>query len=354
MRPTAMLSLSGSTQIGGSGQSSSSLIVNELTLSGNTGAYQLTSGSGASGAVSTFNWITNPVLTVAAEDDTGQGLDPNEVADITARHGLSESGPRLVRRELELGRPRHERRRHRSLRHHHAFGRRRRRRARIYNPTERRLFRDRMELLHGVRSEPDQRRTSTTSPRWRSTSWPTPSAWARARTPTRSCTSTSPPEQPGDLHRLQPDADRHRRRSVHEGRHRLAHAGGDVRALSPDGHLASLDRGDRPESRLAASTVDSALAALDPEPGAASNLATTNVRYVDAAIESVVQQSYNVPLQVAQAMTDLDCQRRHESVNAQADRSHRLIAIRPSLRACPATADLPRPRRVRPLIARPS
>jgi Ca2+-binding RTX toxin-like protein len=80
--PAATLSLSGSTQVGGSGQASSTLIVNELTLSGATGAYQLTDGASSDTAISTFNWITSPVLTVAAEDDTGAGLDPNKVADL--------------------------------------------------------------------------------------------------------------------------------------------------------------------------------------------------------------------------------------------------------------------------------
>jgi MBG domain (YGX type)/Right handed beta helix region/PKD domain/Matrixin len=80
--PSATLQLSGSAQIGTLGQSVSSLIVNELILTGNTGAYQLDSGSSTSGSDSSFNWITDPVLTIAAEDDTGQGLDPNELADL--------------------------------------------------------------------------------------------------------------------------------------------------------------------------------------------------------------------------------------------------------------------------------
>jgi hypothetical protein len=80
--PAATLNLSGSTQLGGAGQASSTLIVNELTLSGATGAYQLNTGSSSDTNVSTFNWITSPVLTVAAEDDTGSGLDPNEVAEL--------------------------------------------------------------------------------------------------------------------------------------------------------------------------------------------------------------------------------------------------------------------------------
>ena len=80
--PNASLTLSGSTQIGGSGQASSTLIVGQLNLSGATGAYQLTDGSSSVSDVSTFNWITSPVLTVTAEDDTGLGLDPNEIAEV--------------------------------------------------------------------------------------------------------------------------------------------------------------------------------------------------------------------------------------------------------------------------------
>ena len=80
--PSALLQLSGSAQIGTSGQSVSPLVVNELALTGNTGAYQLDSGSDLGGSDSSFNWITDPVLTVAAEDDDGQGLDPNELSDV--------------------------------------------------------------------------------------------------------------------------------------------------------------------------------------------------------------------------------------------------------------------------------
>jgi hypothetical protein len=80
--PAAALNLSGSSQVGGSGQSTSSLIVDQLTLSGATGAYQLTDESSRDLSVSTFNWITSPVLAVTAVDDTGTGLDPNEVNDL--------------------------------------------------------------------------------------------------------------------------------------------------------------------------------------------------------------------------------------------------------------------------------
>jgi hypothetical protein len=80
--PAATLNLSGSTSVGGSGQSSSTLVVSALTLTGATGAYQLTDGSSSDTAVSTFNWITSPVLTVAAVDDTGAGLDSGKVGDL--------------------------------------------------------------------------------------------------------------------------------------------------------------------------------------------------------------------------------------------------------------------------------
>ena len=112
--PAATLNLSGSTQVGGSGQPSSTLIVNELTLSGATGAYQLTDGSSSDAAVSTFNWITSPVLTVAAEDDTGAGLDPNKVADLGDAMAYLNQALGIVRREPELGRRRHDRRMSRS------------------------------------------------------------------------------------------------------------------------------------------------------------------------------------------------------------------------------------------------
>jgi MBG domain (YGX type)/Right handed beta helix region/Matrixin len=82
--PNASLQLSGSAEIGTQGQAISSLIVNELVLSGNTGTYQLSTASDESGSDSSFNWITDPVLSVTAEDDTGEGLDPNEVADVTS------------------------------------------------------------------------------------------------------------------------------------------------------------------------------------------------------------------------------------------------------------------------------
>ena len=80
--PAAVMNISGSAQIGTAGSSVSPLIVNELVVSGAAGAYQLASGSTPDAVASTSNWITDPVLTVAAEDDTGRGLNPAEVADL--------------------------------------------------------------------------------------------------------------------------------------------------------------------------------------------------------------------------------------------------------------------------------
>ena len=68
--PAAVMNISGSAQIGTAGTSVSPLIVNELVLSGAAGAYQLAQGATPSDAASTSNWITDPVLTVAALDDT--------------------------------------------------------------------------------------------------------------------------------------------------------------------------------------------------------------------------------------------------------------------------------------------
>jgi hypothetical protein len=72
--PAAAAGLSGNAQLTGT------LIVSTLSLTGNAGAFQLADGTSSGYAVSTSNWITNGVLTVAAQDDTGNGLDPNEVA----------------------------------------------------------------------------------------------------------------------------------------------------------------------------------------------------------------------------------------------------------------------------------
>ena len=80
--PAAVMNVSGSAQVGTAGTSASPLIVNELVLSGAAGAYQLAQGATPVDAASTSDWITDPVLTVAAQDDTGAGLDPADVTDL--------------------------------------------------------------------------------------------------------------------------------------------------------------------------------------------------------------------------------------------------------------------------------
>ena len=72
--PTAAAGLSGNAQIFGS------LVVSTLSLTGNAGAFQQTDGASSDYAASTSNWISNGVLTVAAQDDTGNGIDPDELS----------------------------------------------------------------------------------------------------------------------------------------------------------------------------------------------------------------------------------------------------------------------------------
>jgi hypothetical protein len=71
--PAATVGLSGNAQVNGT------LVVSTLSVSGNAGAFQLSSGASSDYVASTSNWITNTVLTVAVEDDTGAGIDPDEV-----------------------------------------------------------------------------------------------------------------------------------------------------------------------------------------------------------------------------------------------------------------------------------
>ena len=68
------MGLSGNATVKGS------LVVDTLTVSGNAGAFQLADAASSDYVASTANWITNTVLTVTAEDDTGNGIDPNEIA----------------------------------------------------------------------------------------------------------------------------------------------------------------------------------------------------------------------------------------------------------------------------------
>jgi hypothetical protein len=74
--PAAAALLSGNAQLTGS------LVVSTLAVTGNAGAFELSDGASSDYTASTANWITNGVLTVAVQDDTGNGLDPNEVARI--------------------------------------------------------------------------------------------------------------------------------------------------------------------------------------------------------------------------------------------------------------------------------
>jgi hypothetical protein len=60
-------------------QVTGSLVASTLTVSGNAGAFQLADGSSSSYTVSTCNWISNGILTVWAEDDTGNGLNSDQV-----------------------------------------------------------------------------------------------------------------------------------------------------------------------------------------------------------------------------------------------------------------------------------
>jgi hypothetical protein len=70
--------------IGGSGTLHDTLVVNTLYASGSAGAFQLSDGTTSDYLVSASNMLVDPVLTVAVQDDTGTGLDPNAVAELTA------------------------------------------------------------------------------------------------------------------------------------------------------------------------------------------------------------------------------------------------------------------------------
>ena len=70
--------------LSGNGQIANSLVVSTLSLTGNAGAFQQTDKASSDYVASTSNWISNVVLTVAAQDDTGKGLDPSELNQISA------------------------------------------------------------------------------------------------------------------------------------------------------------------------------------------------------------------------------------------------------------------------------
>jgi Matrixin len=70
--------------LSGNGQITTSLVVSTLSITGNAGAFQQTGKASSDYVASTSNWISNTVLTVAAQDDTGKGLDPSELNQISA------------------------------------------------------------------------------------------------------------------------------------------------------------------------------------------------------------------------------------------------------------------------------
>jgi hypothetical protein len=71
--PSAQLKSSGNATL------DSTIIVATLTLSGNTGAFELADGATSAYVASTSNQILDGVLSVAVEDDTGAGIDPSEL-----------------------------------------------------------------------------------------------------------------------------------------------------------------------------------------------------------------------------------------------------------------------------------
>jgi len=71
--------------LGGTGTTlHDTLVVSTLYLTGNAGAFQLADGATSAYESATDNQLFDPVLTVAVQDDTGAGLDPNAVVDLTA------------------------------------------------------------------------------------------------------------------------------------------------------------------------------------------------------------------------------------------------------------------------------
>ncbi len=142
--------------LSGNAQLTGSLVVATLSVTGNAGAFQLADGASSDYASSTSPWISNGLLTVAAQDDTGHGLDAEEVARLGdamayVNHALASFGVQLSWAVSGTrGRPR-------SLRPQHPPGRRRRWRPRLHHGRERRLPGPGVELLHGRRSGPDRR-----------------------------------------------------------------------------------------------------------------------------------------------------------------------------------------------------
>ena len=298
--PAATLTLSGSTQVGGSGVSSS-LIVNELALSGATGAFQLTDGAETDSSVSVFNWITNPVLTVAAQDDTGAGLDPAMVSDLGLAMAYLNQALASFGVDLSWAAP-------------------------GTNPDV---------TVHFASTTPEGGAadgvlgyTTAQDDVYIVTGW-------------NYCTSSDPSQVgPGQfdfptlaIHELahtlglgesqDPSSVMYEylapataRRTFTDSNLSLIDTDADrymkVASPAPGPNGVSLPLASLPVTSLAVSASptldaranDSALAALDPAPDASSHLASAEVGHLDAAIESVVQESFLIPLEVAQDITD--------------------------------------------------
>src|SRR5262249_25086231 len=74
--PSAAVGLSGNAQLMGS------IVAATLSVTGNAGAFQLSSGASSAYVASTSNWIANTILTVSVQDDTGNGIDPSAMHQI--------------------------------------------------------------------------------------------------------------------------------------------------------------------------------------------------------------------------------------------------------------------------------
>ncbi len=74
--PAAALGLSGNAEL------HNTLVVLTLSVTGSAGAFQLASAAGSGYVASTSNWVTDGVLTVAVQDDTGNGIDPSELNQV--------------------------------------------------------------------------------------------------------------------------------------------------------------------------------------------------------------------------------------------------------------------------------
>ena len=140
--------------ISGSGTLHDTLVVNSLYVSGSAGAFQLSDGATSGYQVSTFNMLTNPIITVAVQDDTGSGLDPAEVDELTASMNYLNAALSQFGVSVTLGRERGRGRRPGPLRGDHSAGRVQRRRPRVYHGGQRSVLRGRVEHVHRRRIRP--------------------------------------------------------------------------------------------------------------------------------------------------------------------------------------------------------